>query len=282
MNEVSAGYFATYNTPLLAGREFTAQDSKTAPLVAIVNEAFARKFFPGANPIGKTIRNDPSPGENPPRREIVGLARDAVYESLREAIPPTAYVHALQSERPGAGTTIAVRAAAGSPALLTRSLVAALSAVDADVTLTFKPFSDTVRAATGQERVIAMLSGFFGGLALLLAGLGLYGVMSYAVSRRRTEIGIRMALGASPAGAVRLVLTRVALLVGMGVAAGAVLAGWTSRFVASSGLLFGLQPRDPATFVSAALVLGAIGAIAGYLPARRASRIDPARVLREG
>ena len=282
MNEVSAGFFATYGTPLLAGREFTAQDTRTAPPVVIVNEAFAKKYFGGANPIGRTIRNDPSPGQNPPRREIVGLVRDAVYESLRDKIPPTAYLHAAQAEKPGPGTTIAVRAASGSPALLTRSLGAALTAVDGNVTLTFKPFKDTVRAATGQERVVAMLSGFFGALALLLAGLGLYGVMSYAVSRRRTEIGIRMALGAGPAGAVRLVLSRVALLVGLGVLAGAGLALWAAKFLSASSLIYGLQPRDPATLLTAALVLSATGAVAGYLPARRASRIDPARVLREG
>ena len=282
MNEVSAEYFATYGTPILAGRDFSAQDSRTAPPVVLVNETFAKKFFPGVNPVGRTIRNDPSPGENPPRREIVGLVRDAVYESLRDAIPPTVYVHALQSDRPSPGTTIAIRAAAGSPALLTRSVTAALTAVDGDISLSFKPYKDTVRAATVQERVVAMLSGFFGGLALLLAGLGLYGVMSYAVSRRRTEIGIRMALGAAPASAVRLVLTRAAVLVGLGVAIGGGLSLWAARFVAASGLLFGLPPRDPMTLVTAALVLGAIGALAGYLPARRASRIDPARVLREG
>ena len=127
-----------------------------------------------------------------------------------------------------------------------------------------------------------MLSAFFGGLALLLAGLGLYGVMSYAVSRRRTEIGIRMALGAGPAGAVRLVLVRVAALVGLGVIAGARAVALGGEVLASSSLIFGLQPRDPATLLTAALVLSAIGALAGYLPARRASRIDPARVLREG
>ena len=127
-----------------------------------------------------------------------------------------------------------------------------------------------------------MLSAFFGALALLLAGLGLYGVMSYAVSRRRTEIGIRMALGAGPAGAVRLVLSRVAALVGPGVLAGTALSLWAAQSLSASSLIYGLQPRDPATLLTAALVLSAIGALAGYLPARRASRIDPARVLREG
>jgi ABC-type antimicrobial peptide transport system permease subunit len=126
-----------------------------------------------------------------------------------------------------------------------------------------------------------MLSAFFGGLALLLAGLGLYGVMSYAVSRRRTEIGIRMALGAGPAGAIRLILLRAGALVGIGIVAGTVLALWAARFMAGSSLVYGLPPRDPATLAGAAAVLGAIGAAAAYLPARRASRIDPARVLRE-
>ena len=124
-----------------------------------------------------------------------------------------------------------------------------------------------------------MLSGFFGGLALLLAGLGLYGVTSYAVSRRRTEIGIRLALGAAPGGVIRLVLRRVALLVGAGVIVGAGVSVWASQFVAT--LLYGMQPRDPVTLIGAASVLVAVGTLAGWLPARRASRIDPAEVLRE-
>jgi predicted permease len=280
VNQVSPGFFATYGTPILAGRDFTAQDTLSSPKVVLVNETFAKKYFKGASPIGRWVRSDPSPGENPPRKEIIGVVRDAVYDSLRDAIPPTMYQSWAQAEKPGPSVTIAVRAASGSPALLTRGIADALSRVDGDVTLTFKPYQDTVRAATVQERVIAMLSGFFGGLALLLAGLGLYGVMSYAVSRRRTEIGIRMALGAGPASAVRLVLFRVALLVGLGIVAGAAMALWVSRFV--STLLFGLPPRDPATLLTAALVLSAIGALAGWLPARRAARIDPARVLREG
>jgi predicted permease len=280
VNAVSPDWFATYGTPILAGRDFTIHDDRSAPMVILVNETFAKKYFAGGSPIGRWVRNEAFPGQTPPPMQIIGIVRDAVYDSLRDTIPPTMYQNVLQQKKPGPGIGIAVRAASGSPALLTRSLADAMKRVDGDLTLTFRPFRETVRDFTAQERVIAMLSGFFGGLALLLAGLGLYGVMSYAVSRRRTEIGIRMALGAGPASAVKLVLLRVALLVGLGVVAGAGLALWASTFV--SKLLFGLQPRDPGTLLTAALVLSAIGGMAGWVPARRAARIDPARVLREG
>jgi predicted permease len=280
VNAVSPGWFATYGTPILAGRDFTAQDTVAAPRVILVNETFVKKFFPGGNPIGRWVRNVPSPGENPPQLHIVGVVRDAVYLSRRDTVPPTMYECVFQEEKPGPGIDVAVRAAAGSPLLLTRALAEAIGRVDRDLTLSFQPLKDAVRDSTVQERVLAMLSAFFGGLALLLAALGLYGVMSYAVSRRRTEIGIRMALGAGPASAVRLILLRVAALVGLGVAAGVLLATWAVSFLASTKLLFGLQPRDPLTMVTAAVVLGAIGAIAGWLPARRASQIDPAQVLR--
>jgi predicted permease len=282
VNAVSPDWFATYGTPILAGRDFTIHDDRSAPMVILVNETFAKKYFAGGNPVGRWVRNEPGPGETPPQMHIIGLVRDAVYDSLRDTIPPTMYQAALQQKKPGQGIGIAVRAASGSPALLTRSVADAMNRVDGDLTITFRPFRDTVRAFTAQERVIAMLSGFFGGLALLLAGLGLYGVMSYAVSRRRTEIGIRMALGANPASAVRLVLSRVAVLVGLGVACGAGLSLWAAKFMASSSLIYGVQPRDAGTLLTAALVLSAIGAMASYLPARRAARIDPARVLREG
>jgi ABC-type antimicrobial peptide transport system permease subunit len=147
-----------------------------------------------------------------------------------------------------------------------------------DLIVTFSPLAEQVDAKLTQERLVATLSAFFG--ALLLAGLGLYGVTAYAVSRRRAEIGIRMALGAAPGGVVVLVLRRATVLIGIGIIAGAAVSLWASRFV--SPLLFGLQPRDPLTLVAAIVLLAAIGVLAGWLPARRASRIDPARVLREG
>jgi ABC-type antimicrobial peptide transport system permease subunit len=189
------------------------------------------------------------------------------------------YLHLPQYHEPPSFSAINIRAAAGQPALLTRSVTAALTDVNRDLAITFRPLADQVHASLTQERLVAMLSGFFGGLALLLSSLGLYGVTSYAVSRRRTEIGIRMALGAAPAGVIHLVLRRVALQVGLGVIAGAAVSVWATKYVAT--LLYGLEPRDPTTLVGAALVLATVGALAGWIPARRASRTDPARVLRE-
>jgi putative ABC transport system permease protein len=174
---------------------------------------------------------------------------------------------------------ITLRASAGSPILLTHSVSGALTAMNRDLTLAFRPLAAQVDESLAQDRLIALLSGFFGGLALLLAALGLYGVTSYAVARRRMEIGIRAALGAAPIDIMRLVLSRVALLVGAGVVIGAGLSLWTSRFVAS--LLYGVQPGDPWTLIGAAVTLATVGALAGWLPAWRASRLEPANVLRE-
>jgi ABC-type antimicrobial peptide transport system permease subunit len=158
-------------------------------------------------------------------------------------------------------------------------VIAAVTGVDRNLSLTVRTLAEQVNASLTQERLLAMLSGFFGALALLLAGIGLYGVTSYGVNRRRTEIGIRMALGAEPGGVLRMVLLQVTTLVGAGVLAGGLASLWATRFAGS--LLFGLQPRDPFTLAASAAVLMAVGALAGWLPARRASRIDPARVLRD-
>ncbi len=282
-NAITPGWLTTFGTPLIAGRDIADGDRKGTPSIVIVNQAFARKFLNGASPIGHTVTiGGAGPGGEPPR-EIVGVVGDAVYRALREPVPPTMYVPLAQldeSRRPApASMSVSVRSATGNPALLARSVSAAITGVNRDLALTFRPLADQVNASLTQERLVAMLAGFFGALALLLAALGLYGVTSYAVSRRRTEIGIRMALGAAPGGVVRMVLSRVTLLVGIGVAVGGAVSVWASKFVET--LVYGLEPRDPATLAGAAVVLAAVGAIAGWLPAHRASRIDPAEVLRE-
>jgi putative ABC transport system permease protein len=280
VNLVTPGWFATYGTPIRAGRDLTPADRSGAPRVALVNETFVRKFFPHENPIGQMVNETWAPSGAPPSFEIVGVVGDAVYRSLREPVPPTMYQAMAQAAEPPTSISVSVQAAGGSPAMLTRSLVAAIAGVNGSLSLTVRPLNDYVRAALIQERLVAMLSGFFGALALLLAGLGLYGVTAYAVSRRRTEIGIRMALGAAPGGVVRLVLRRVAVLVALGVLAGGGISLWAGRFVAA--LLYGLEPRDPITLTSAAAILAAVGALSGWLPARRAASLDPAEVLREG
>src|SRR5918992_1280131 len=277
-HRVSAGWFRTYGTPMLAGRDFMSADTADSPPVAIVNETFARRLLGGRNPIGARVRQAQS-GRPFVEREIVGYVKDATYRDLREPIPPTIYIPFVQQDAPSI-MSLSVRTASASPVFLTRPLAAALTALHGDVTVTFRPLADQVNASLVQERVVAGLSGFFGALALLLAGLGLYGLTSYTVSRRRTEIGIRMALGAAPERVVALVLGRVAILVGLGTIAGVAGSLWATQFV--STLLYGLQPRDPVTLAAAIVILTVIGAVAGWLPARRASRIDPARVLHDG
>ncbi|OFW21637.1 MAG: hypothetical protein A3G21_14665 [Acidobacteria bacterium RIFCSPLOWO2_12_FULL_66_21] len=280
VNVVSPDFFRTLGTRILAGRDLGAADSASAPAVALVNQRFVRQFFGGEQPLGQKVRLPGRPNRPAVDLEVVGLVEDAVYRSLRSPVPPTLYVALAQQRDLGPGMSISVRSATRSPALLTRPVAAALMGVDPDAALTFQPLAAQVNNSLVQERVVAILSAFFGGLALLLAGLGLYGVTAYAVGRRRAEIGVRMALGSTPGAVVRLVLARVAVLVAIGIAAGTGLSLWLSRLVAS--LLFGLEPREPLTFVFAAVVLGSVGALAGWLPARRASHIDPARVLREG
>jgi predicted permease len=280
-NFVTPGFFATYGTPIKAGRDFDGRDGKGAPAAIIVNEAFARKFLNGRSPIGTAVAFERFRAA-PLLKTVVGVVGDATYLGLRESPSPVVYSPLAQLDFPGpipAEMTLSVRASAGSPMLLARGVASALTTADPDLVFAFRPLTDQVSASLTQERVIAMLAGFFGVLALLLAALGLYGVTAYAVSRRRTEIGIRIALGAARAGVVRLVLGRVTMLVCAGLLLGTGVSVWASRLAAS--LLYGVDARDPLTLVGAAVILAAVGALAGWLPAWRASRIDPAVVLRD-
>jgi predicted permease len=285
--DITPGALSAFGTPIRAGRDITERDTADAPKALIINEALARRFFPGRNmigaPVSLTYRSPQSGDQLLGTWTVVGIAADAAYRSIRTPMRPTLYMALAQRGREPILQTyfyIAVRSASGSPRLLTRSVSAALTAVNRDLALTFQPLSTLVDESLAQDRLVAMLAGFFGALALLLAGLGLYGATAYAVARRRTEIGIRMALGAAPSRVVRLMLTRVAWLVALGVVVGAAASAWAATLIAS--MLYGLAPRDPLTFAGGAATLIAVAAFAAWLPAYRASRIDPAEILREG
>jgi predicted permease len=276
MNALSPAWFATYRTPLLGGRDFGIGDDRVAPKVAIVNQAFARKFLGGANPLGRLLVDEGRPGTPPSQTLIVGLVGDAVYRGLRDPVQPTVYIPLAQNMMPGSSVDISVRTT-GEPGALAPAPTRALTAVGGNVTISYRTLGDQIDDSLARERLVALLSAFFGGL---LAAIGLYGVASYSVTRRRIEVGIRMAHGATPSRIVRLVLSRVAGQVALGVAIGGLASWWAARFVGS--LLYGLKPHDPATIVLAVTILGGVGIAAAWLPARRASRVDPAVVLREG
>jgi len=277
-NRVSAGYFDTLGIPLLAGRDFGRRDTTTSPGVAIVNESVARKFFPNANAVGKFYRTQKSNGEFEAPVEIIGVVKDARYTNLRDGNVGTVFVSASQELKPGRQTSLEIRTAR-PPAEVIPFVKAAVAAVDPRIALTFKTLATQVEESLIQERLLATLSGFFAALALLLATVGLYGVVSYMANCRRNEIGIRIALGADRPSVLWLVLREVALLIGVGLIAGAAAAAAATEFVQK--MLFGIPPNDPLTFILAAALLLAVAAVAGFLPARRASRMDPILALRE-
>jgi predicted permease len=280
-NLVSGGWFRTFGTPITDGRDFTDEDRRGASRVAVVNETFARRFFGNRSPLGHTIVVYPNTPRAMPA-QVVGVAADAIYGSPREVVPPTWYMPVAQFDRSGmafASARLSVRAHTGPPELLTKSVAAAVAEVDPQLALTFRPLATQIHAALTRERLMAQLAGALGALALILAGLGLYGVTAYAISRQRTEIAVRIAMGALPGRVITLVLARAWLLVGLGIAAGTAISLWASRFV--GGLIHGLSPHDPETLVGAAVLLCAMGTAAAWLPARRAARMDPVAVLRE-
>ncbi|MGE5245863.1 MAG: ADOP family duplicated permease [Betaproteobacteria bacterium] len=282
LNLIAPGWFRTLRIPIVAGRDVSDGDRLGAPPVVIVNEAFVQRFVPDGDPIGRSIDLF-LPGPPPPPVRIVGVVADAIYaRSLRGAMAPTIYLPLAQcgpAWRPFLLTMhLLLRSRGNGPALLTRTVAAAIARVEPRLALTFHTIDEAVDISTSQERLVATLAASFGLLALLLAGLGLYGVTAYGVARRRGEIGIRMALGAGPGGIVRLVVSNVARLVGAGLAAGVVVGVWASSLVRS--LLYGVAPGDPFTFAAAALVLLFVAGLAAWIPARRASRIDPATALK--
>lgn len=251
-----------------------------------MNEAFARRYFNGTSALDHFITLPDimvRPAPNEPMR-IVGVVADAVYISLREPPRPTMYLPMAQRDEPFftralATVHLSVRARADSPARMARSLAAAIQTVSPRLTVTFRPLSDQLGDSLARERVLAIPAGFFGGLALLLAALGLYGVTAYAVARRHGEIAIRAALGATPARVLELMLSRLAVLLALGIVVGGVVSVYVTRLVAS--LLYGVQAHDATTFVGSGALLAVVGAVAGWFPAWRASRVDPAAILRD-
>lgn len=277
LNAVSPGYFKTLGMPLLAGRNFNSADTRSAPPVAIVNQTLARRFFPTLNPLGRTFRIDPISGQPGPPIEVVGLVRDAKYESIREDTLPTAFFPASQVPGGFEAETFELRSGVPPSALISPAQ-AAVADVNKEIPLEFHTLAQEVNDSMVPERLLALLSGFFGALALLLAMIGIYGTFNYQVSQRHREFGVRMALGAAPGAILRLVLRDLAVMLACGLVAGISISLASTRVL--QRFLFGLDPYDAVTLIAAAGLLSAVAILAGYLPARRATKVDPMVALR--
>jgi predicted permease len=277
-NAISDQYFSTMGSALLAGRDFGRRDSAGAPRVAIVTQSFARVFFNGANPIGRTFQLDEPPGTPRPSFEIVGLARDSKYGDMRDPFEPLMYVPVAQDDLSPLSVRLLIRSSAGTAGVLPAVTALARGIHPASV-VSVRTMESQLTDGLLRERLMATLSGFFGLLAALIATIGLYGVLSYSVARRRNEIGIRMALGADRHQVVRMVMREAGLLLAVGLAVGTVSALAVAR--SAQALLFGLAPHDPVTIVTAAVALAAVATVASYVPARRASRLEPTEALRD-
>ena len=274
-NWVSPEYFKTMGTPLLAGRDFNDRDTSNSPKVAIVNEAFVQQFANGANPVGKRIWQKAELGQPQIVYEIVGLVNNTKYQNLREEFPPLVYVPIAQGTDPDQPILIRSR----TPLIdLTSRVKQTILQMSPDISIGFISLQGMIHDELVGERLMATLSGFFGALAGLLATLGLYGVMSYTVVRRTNEIGIRMTLGASRGEITGMVIREAAILLAVGLGVGVLLALAGAR--AASSLLFGLKPYDPATLAIAAALLALVALGASYLPARRATKVNPMVALR--
>ena len=274
-NTVGPSYFTTLGIPILQGRDFTAQDNATAPHVAIVNESFARFYFGKDNPLGRRI--GPGGKQGPFDYAIVGVAKDGKYAGLREETPRFWYVPFEQGPKLKSMTLYA--RTQGDPIKAAASVRAIVQEIGRDVPVyNIKTLEDQFDKQTAVDRTVAALSTFFSVLAALMAAIGLYGVMTYSVARRTREIGIRMALGAQTSSVAGIVMREVALMTAIGIAIGLPAAYALGRFIRA--LLFGVEPASTPAFLAAAAFMAAIALLAGYLPARRAARVDPMVALR--
>jgi predicted permease len=277
VQRVSPGFLGAMGTPLIAGRDFLASDDEDAPLVAIVNESFARRFLPGEEPIGAHFLREGGSRSGQPI-EIVGVAKDTKWVNLRDESPAMWYRPYRQM-----GGTPQVRLAlrtSGEPELVAGALLRLARDVDKQISLSnVVPFRQVVDRALVIERIVAQVSTALGAVALLIAAVGLHGVVAHGVARRRREIGLRIALGARPGAIERMLVAEALTLVVLGAVLGILAATAVTRFVAS--MLFGLSPQDPASIGVAVGALAITTAGAAYLPARGAARTEPLSVLRE-
>jgi predicted permease len=286
MNMISPNYFAAMGIPILEGRDFTTQDTasvqhgaskyETEPDKVMVNETFAKRYFAGRDPIGRHIGIGSDPGTKTPM-EVIGVVKDVKYTGLRDEIPEQAFIPYLASAYQ-ANMTIYVRTAM-DPEQFFSAARAEVRNLDPNVPVyAMRTMETQISNSLTTERLIASLSSVFGFLATMLAVIGLYGVMAYTVTRRTREIGIRMALGAERGNVVWMVMREVLVLVAIGVGVGLPAALGLTRLVKTQ--LFGLTPNDPLTMTLAAMGLAMVALLAGYIPALRASRVDPIRALR--
>jgi predicted permease len=270
---MSTEYFTASGIPLRLGRFFTPGEEEGKQHVAVVNETMAQRYFPGKNPVGLFYEMGTPPAT---RIEIVGVVADAKYNDLRQATPPMAYYPWRQVGTPRLNSVM-VRTQ-GDATAIAPALRQAVTSIHPDLFILSRTLTSQMDETLVRERMLARLSGFLGVLALLVACVGLYGVLSYGVTRRTAEIGIRVALGAQPSWVAALVLRQTATLVSIGIAAGLGLSLALTRL--TEAFLYGVKPNDPVVIAAAAVALAAVGLAAAYLPARRASRVDPLIALR--
>jgi predicted permease len=277
-NAVSPGYFSTMGTQLLMGRDFGPSDTLESPKVLVIDEASARRYWGAENPIGKILRIEGPGRAEPEGFQVVGVVRPIKYKAITEVPSANGYFPASQREGFG-GSVYFVARSNGAASAITEAVREAIASVNPRVSITFRELETQVRESIAQQQLVATLSLAFAGLALLLSVIGLYGVTSYTAARRRGEIGIRMALGAKPRAVVGLMVRDLAVVFACGLALGwAVSLGLGSMI---ESLLFGVEPGDPRLLGLAALILAGVSALAAYVPARRASKLQPIVVLRE-
>jgi predicted permease len=275
---ISPGFFNTMDTPILRGRDFDSSDTRSSRKVVIVNEAFVRRYISVPNPIGVVVHTVAEPEFPAVTYEIVGVVKDTRYMTLRDDIPARAYVPYTQDPKPAGFTQMVVRFSEPRAQVI-EEIKQRISELHPDMGVQFRVIDTLIRDGLTMERLMAWLAGSFGVLAALLAVIGLYGVISFMVERRKNEIGVRFALGATRGRVIAMIARETAALLLVGLTIGAVVSLLVTR--ALGALLFELSPTDARTLIMAAAALAVIALLASYIPAWRASRVDPMVALRQ-